>query len=293
MSAYSTTIQASGHRTDIDLTHLTTLNRVPPYAIGAYVNAQAGGKVNLSNVTSYTGGSTQVTADGANSVVDLSKLTDFFSDSYYNSKLEAEDGGSILTGALTTLSRADLDLDDNLSSIITSQIATIDGNNIYAAGGADLQLPDVTSYTGESAYSSTIQASGAGTEVDLSHLTSLNGAPPYTIVYVNAQAGGKVDLSQVSTYTGGSTSFHADGTGAASSTCRRCPRSSPTPITTRSWRRPDGGSLLTGRVDHAQPCRPGPRRQPVLDHHLGQIATIHDSNNASRRRRAPTCNCPM
>ena len=69
-------------------------------------------------------------AQGTNSVIDFSKLPELFSDSQYDSGLEAGNGGSILTGALTTLNRGDLQLDDNNSSITTSQISSITSSNL-------------------------------------------------------------------------------------------------------------------------------------------------------------------
>ena len=48
------TIQASGTGSVVDLSHLTTLAGAPYWPLS--VNAQAGGKVDLSNLTSYTGG---------------------------------------------------------------------------------------------------------------------------------------------------------------------------------------------------------------------------------------------
>ena len=218
--ANSATIQANGAGTILDLTHLTTFSGGAP-GLGnngsvLNVNAQAGGRVALGNVAGYTGGSADFHADGASSVIDLSKLPSLFSDAYYNSTLEASNGGSILAPALAAITRVELRLDDNLSSISTSAIASITASDLYAAGGADLAFPVLTSYSNP-ANSATIQANGAGTILDLTRLTGLAGGAPGlggngSVLDINAQAGGEVALGNVVTYTGGSTNFHADGT---------------------------------------------------------------------------------
>ena len=110
-SAYYPTIQANGDV--IDLSHLTTLSgSTYPWLV---VNALAGGKVNLSNLTSYTAAATHFTADGAAngtpSTIDLSKLTGLFSDTSYHSLLPASNGGSIVDPVLTTLNQTDVTTD--------------------------------------------------------------------------------------------------------------------------------------------------------------------------------------
>ncbi len=131
--------------TILDLTRLTSFTGSAPGNTGngsvLSVNAQAGGKVALGNVTTYTGGSTNFHATGASSVIDLSKLPSLFSDAYYNSTLQATSGGSILSPVLTSITRVDVHLDDNLSAINTAAIASITASDLYAAGGADLTFP--------------------------------------------------------------------------------------------------------------------------------------------------------
>ena len=233
LSSSATAIQANGAGSVVDLSHLTTLAGGPSGSF-LYVNALAGGKVNLSNLTSYTAGATGFDADGsANgtpSTIDLSKLTGLFSDSYYNSRLVATNGGTIVDPLLATLNRTDLTT-DGTSTLGTSQITTytngtitanggtpnysgltsLNGDNIYANNGAVLAFPNLTSYAGLSSSATTIQANGAGSVVDLSHLTTLAGGPSGSFLYVNALAGGKVNLSNLTSYTAGATGFDADG----------------------------------------------------------------------------------
>ena len=57
----------------LDLSHLTSLVGATGYST-LNINAQAGGKVNLSKVTSQPSGRIYANAQGTNSVIDLSKL---------------------------------------------------------------------------------------------------------------------------------------------------------------------------------------------------------------------------
>ena len=98
-------------------------------------------------MTGQTSGRIYANADGTNSIIDFSNLPELFSDAIYDSELEAGNGGSILTGALTTLNRGDLQLDDNQSSITTSQITSITSSNLYVYGGGDLAFPALAQFS--------------------------------------------------------------------------------------------------------------------------------------------------
>ena len=226
-SVYYPTIQANGTGSVVDLSHLTTLSGDTNTFLS--VNAQVGGKVNLSNLTSYTGGATFFTADGAASTIDLTNLTKLAAD-YYKNVLQATNGGTILDPLLTTLDHTDLTTDAT-SKLATAQITaftsgtitanggtpdysgltSLDGDSVSANNGAVLAFPGVTSYAAQSAsYNPTIQANGTGSVVDLSHLTTLAGGT-YPYLSVNALAGGKVNLGNLNNYTTGATLFTASG----------------------------------------------------------------------------------
>ncbi len=205
----SATIQANGTGSLVDLSHLTTLSGATGYS-ALNINAQAGGEVNLSNVTSQPTGDIYAHADGASSVIDFSKLPELLSDAENNSGFEASNGGKILAGDLTSLNRGDIHLDDNLSSITTSQITSITSSNLFAFGGGDLVFPALTQISEPNG--ATIQASGVGSVLDLTSLTSLTGATGYSTLYIDAQAGGEVNLSNVTSQSTGRIYAHADGT---------------------------------------------------------------------------------
>ena len=71
------TWQASGASSLLDMSHLTTLVGATGYSTLS-INAQAGGKVDLSNVTSQPSGRIYAHADGTSSVIDFSKLPELF-----------------------------------------------------------------------------------------------------------------------------------------------------------------------------------------------------------------------
>jgi len=73
----SRTLQASGAGSVLALPNLTTITGSTQYGSNLYVQALAGGHVNLGAATAVTGGAVNLTADGTNSVLDLSALQSF------------------------------------------------------------------------------------------------------------------------------------------------------------------------------------------------------------------------
>ena len=179
-------IQASGAGSVLDLTSLTSLVGATGYST-LNINAQAGGEVNLSNVTSQPSGRIYANAQGTNSVIDFSKLPELFSDSHMTQGSRPVPAARSSRGALTTLNRGDLQLDDNTSSITTSKITSITSSNLYVYGGGDLAFPALTQFSQPNG--ATIQANGAGSVLDLTSLTSLVGATGYSTLNINASGG--------------------------------------------------------------------------------------------------------
>ena len=205
----SSTLEATGAGSVLDLTHLTTLAGATGYSTLS-INADSGGEVKLGSVTSQSTGEIYAHADGMDSVIDLSKLPQLVSDAQYNSGLEASNGGSILTGALTSVNRGDIHLDDNQSSVTTSHITSITSSNLYVYGGGNLAFPALSQFSQPNG--ATLLANGAGTVLDLSSLISLTGATGYSTLTIDAQTAGKVDLSNVSSQPSGRIHANAQGT---------------------------------------------------------------------------------
>ena len=82
-----------------------------------------------------------------------------------------------------------------------SGLTALNGDSVFASGGADVAFPTVTSLTDPTNSFPTIQASGTGgtgtpSEVDLSHVTTLNGTTNDYIIF-NAESGGLLDLDHM------------------------------------------------------------------------------------------------
>jgi hypothetical protein len=213
----SPTIEASGAGSRIDLSSLTTLTGTTGLSGTVNLNAKAGGTIDLSNLTETATGRIAFLADGSNSVVDLSSLTNFGNVNYASS-LIARNGGTVQADNLNSLKRVTLTL-DGTGNFSTSQIATftdgslvivatnpdlsnltnIDRSSLLASNGGSLVLPLVTSYTGPTSNTNTtIEASGVGSRIDLSSLITLIGTTGLSgTVNLNAKAGGTLDLSNL------------------------------------------------------------------------------------------------
>jgi RHS repeat-associated protein len=227
----SPTIEASGAGSRIDLSSLTTLTGTTGLSGTVNLNAKAGGTIDLSNLTETATGRIAFLADGSNSVVDLSSLTNFGNVNYASS-LIARNGGTVQADNLNSLKRVTLTL-DGTGNFSTSQIATftdgslvivatnpdlsnltnIDRSSLLASNGGSLVLPLVTSYTGPTSNTNTtIEASGVGSRIDLSSLITLIGTTGLSgTVNLNAKAGGTLDLSNLTETATGRIAFLADG----------------------------------------------------------------------------------
>ena len=250
-SGYSVTIQASGTSgtngtgtpSEIDLSHVTTLTGTTDDLI--FFNAYAGGKVDLSHLTSNPTGRHYFQVSGTGSVLDLSSLPTIVSDQSNNSLLSVVSGGTVIDPLLNTLTRTDLTIDGTATiptkaeinasvyrrATITvnsgtpnfSGLTSISGDQVFAYGGAIVAFPKVTALSSPSGYSVTIQASGtSGTngtgtpsEIDLSHVTTLTGTTD-DLIFFNAYAGGKVDLSHLTSNPTGGTSSRSAAPAACS-----------------------------------------------------------------------------
>ena len=195
-SSYSTTLEASGAGSALDLPNVTTWEGAVGCCWDAQVSALSGGEVSLPALTTDKGGATRILAQGTGSVVDLSALTNLISDQGGNySAIQATQGGQIKESKLTSLSDVLLTIDgtgtqdtaqitslagDTLTvtggSPSFAGLTTINGSDINVSGGVSLTLPGVTEYTGGSSYSTTLEASGAGSALDLPNVTTWEGA---------------------------------------------------------------------------------------------------------------------
>ncbi len=231
----STTLEASGTGSVLDLGNVTTWEGAVGCCWQAQVSALAGGEVSLPALATDKGGATRVLAQGTGSVVDLSALPKLISDQGGNySALQATQGGQIKSPSLTNLSNVLLTIDGTGTQDTTqitsfvgdtltvtggspsfTGLTTIDGSNISVSGGVNLKLAGVTEYTGGNGSSTTLEASGTGSVLDLGNVTTWEGAVGCCWqAQVSALAGGEVSLPALATDKGGATRVLAQGTGS-------------------------------------------------------------------------------
>src|SRR5262249_42193798 len=105
--AYSSnrTLLANGANSVLDLANVSAITGSADFVLN--VNGQGGGKVNLRR-TAIINGVVQVTAQGADSEVDLSALTSFVTPATSTSLLRTSTGGRIRMAGLTNLDRVNL-----------------------------------------------------------------------------------------------------------------------------------------------------------------------------------------
>ena len=121
--------------------------------------------------------------------------------------------GSTRVNSDFSIDAGGLVVDGPEASFIATEATAIDGAALFARNGAQLSLPNLASYAGNSAnFFTTLRAEGAGSLLDLSNVTTLSGATFVNdVLKIEAADGGRVDLSQLEEVTGGLTGFTADG----------------------------------------------------------------------------------
>ena len=247
----NSTLEANGDGSRLDLSSITTLSG-GGFIDTLFIKATDGGTLDLSNATAVTGGATNVSAQGAGSVVDFSSLTTF-SDTNGNraSAMTATQGGSIVAPVLTALAAVNLTIDGS-GTISTSQIQSytsgaaaistvavnmanatdIENSSFTLSAGGTVDLAQAGHIVGASfivrdgvtlslpsattypGRNSTLEAHGPGSLLDLSTITTMNGGGFIDTLFIKAVAGGTVDLSNVVDITGGATNVSATGVGS-------------------------------------------------------------------------------
>jgi hypothetical protein len=224
-------LRASGTGSLLDLGAVELVIGANGTAERLLIEALEGGTVDLSGVTQILdpeegdlrGRAVRITADGADSRVDLASLevmhdrsSAFWSNITGYSSLTATNGGEIAAPSLTTLNAVEINLDGTgilpvgqITTLTNSQLtvtasdytfnslATIDGTNFLVSGGGRLSLPAATSYTHTHRSNSVhFRASGTGSLLDLGGVELVigpNGAAEHLII--EALEGGTIDLS--------------------------------------------------------------------------------------------------
>ncbi len=198
----STTFQASGTGSLIDLTPMTSITG----ATGSLnIRALAGGTIELDALTSTTARDINMTVDGASSVLDLTVLTSVI-DTTRLSNLTLANGGTLVAPVLATYQGTTIAV-NNMSATL-SALTDIDTSSLFTNSGGVLSLPNVTSYDEAPSAATTFQASGAGSTLDLTPLTSITGTGNLNI---NALGGGTVEVDSLVGTTARDINMLADG----------------------------------------------------------------------------------
>jgi hypothetical protein len=124
-------------------------------------------------------------------------------------------GNSTLSGALK-MTAGTLTANGYGISVAAAGTTTISGSSLYAEGGATLSLPGLTSYTGSTGQTTTLEATGAISTLNLANLTSVtvDTSTYYSATEFEALAGGTVNLSGLTQLNTGIVVLESDGTGS-------------------------------------------------------------------------------
>ena len=191
---YPNTFQATGPNSLLDFPNLQTIQGPVQSYQTLTIQALQGGYVNLSNVqsiTQYNGGGgngrgVNILADGADSVINLSRLTYFGGDGWCStSEMQVSNSGQILV--------------PNLQNIVAV--------SVYVPSGQTFSLPSLTNYNSGVNYPATLQVIGPNSILDCPNLLAIQGpVQSYQTLTIQASQGGYANFSNVQSiaqYDGG------------------------------------------------------------------------------------------
>ncbi len=167
----------------------------------------------LSALQTINTGTVLLESDGANSVLNVTALTSFKETNGWSySTLQASNSGKVEDSNLASLSNVNLSVAGTGESLILGGLTSFNSGNITVSGGASLNLPAMTSYTGNSA-TTTLEATGTGSALTLANLASVSeGSNTYQAqTQFEALAGGSVTLSALQTVDTGTVVLESDG----------------------------------------------------------------------------------
>lgn len=220
------TWQSTGAGSLLDFPALT--NFAGPGCGVLNVKAASGGLLRMAGLSSIREGTLSFLADGLNSVLDLSPLTQCLA-SLRTVSFEARNSGVILipafeggsnvlvtirsSGALDTLRlRLLKSLTVSGTSLTLPGLTNLFDGDLLVDQGAVLTLPSVFDHAQLAGCgSSTWTASGAGSVLNLFAMTNLYGLGCGSLS-INALSGGSINLSNLLTIADGTVAFLVDGT---------------------------------------------------------------------------------
>ena len=190
----TTTIQASGNASKIDLSHLTTLQGGGYYSDSGWqtnISPVSGGEIDLAGaISGFTNGQYRynvgvtITMNGSGGVLNVQNVTSL-------------DRTSITVGAGDILR--------------FNSVTALSDVNLTANGG-QLIFPAATSYTGSNMENTTIATAGSGSLIRLTDLSTFAGGGSYSdydySTSVLPTSGGEIDLAGAISTNGGNANYN-------------------------------------------------------------------------------------
>jgi hypothetical protein len=193
--------RANGQDSIIDLLRLNSFQ-------GYFWQTQSGfeatdsGTIACGSLTSLR--TADITLD-ATGVMDTAQIVSYTGGGTLNASVMARD-----LGEMTTLNGITL----NAVAVVPQlgKLTNIDGSSLLVSDGAELVLPQVTSYTNNVDASNTLRASGAGSLLSLPNVETITGRSSLSRnLSIQALGGGRVELGAVTQVVSGAVHFKAHG----------------------------------------------------------------------------------
>lgn len=186
-----------------------TLNVATTIKVNALLSL-AGGTLSGATILPGSGGSVQVSKGTLNNVAVDTGLT------------VPALGSLLITGKFSvsgpfTIDNASVTLSGK-GEILSLPVTSLSGTSLVATGGAEISLPNLTSYAltlNRPGYTPTLEANGAGSLLLMPNLATLNGgAYAGQGVHVNAYDGARVSMPKLTNIVSGRAQLQASGSGA-------------------------------------------------------------------------------
>ena len=215
INGFSSTLRATDAGSTLTLPNLTTVAVGSQFGSIAQFEAQAGGTLALTGLTSINTGTVFLESDGAGSTLNVSNLTSITDNGGFEfSTVQQSNSGVIVDNSLITLAFTNLNV-AGAENLTLGNITTFTSGDITVSNGAALSLPGVTTYSPINGFSSTLRVTDAGSTLTLANLTNVAvGSQFGSIAQFEAQAGGTLDLAGLTAINTGTVFLESDGAGS-------------------------------------------------------------------------------
>jgi hypothetical protein len=208
----SSTFEATGAQSRLTMAGLTGLTETIHSTCNLQIQALAGGNVQLANLAQVTSNYVNFTADGAGATLNLSALTTMTggSDSLTQTNTATLSDANLAKFAFGTLTVGS-------GAVTMSKLSDFDASSVIVKSGASVSLPLVTNYNNPNTFEggTTFEATGAGSTLTMAGLTDLTETINSTCnLMIQALAGGNLQLAKLAQVTSGYVNVTSDGVGS-------------------------------------------------------------------------------